>query len=81
MLTCLGGNITATDDSLTIISKGELLGGIVDGAEDHRIVMAAAIAATACSNPVIIKGAQAVSKSYPDFFKDFKELGGNIVEI
>ena len=28
-------------------------------------------------NAVIIKNAQAVSKSYPDFFKDYNKLGGN----
>ena len=50
----------------------------VDGANDHRIVMAAAVAAAFADRPVRITGAEAVEKSYPDFFRDFAELGGNI---
>lgn len=40
--------------------------------------MAAAIAATRADGEVLIKGAQAASKSYPDFFKDYTKLGGKI---
>ena len=43
-----------------------------------RIVMAAAIAATACTEPVTILGAEAVRKSYPDFFDVYQALGGDI---
>ena len=50
----------------------------MDGANDHRIVMAAAVAAAFADVPVRILGAQAVEKSYPDFFRDFTELGGHM---
>jgi 3-phosphoshikimate 1-carboxyvinyltransferase len=40
--------------------------------------MAAAIAATICTAPVRINGAQAVSKSYPDFFAHYAQLGGDV---
>ena len=40
--------------------------------------MAAAIAATACGGPVTITGAQAVEKSYPAFWQDYKRLGGDV---
>ena len=43
--------------------------------------MSLAIAATKCKNPVVIEGAECVSKSYPDFWKDFKKLGGIINEL
>ena len=46
-----------------------------DGHNDHRIVMALAIIATCFEKPVIITGAQAVEKSYPNFFNDLKDLG------
>lgn len=75
-LTALGANISKTDDSLIITGVSRLRGGIVDGAGDHRIVMSAAIASCVCENEVIIKGAQAAEKSYPDFFADFNKLGG-----
>jgi len=77
MLTALGGQVEEGPDSLTVIG-GKPTGGTVDGANDHRIVMAAAIAATACTEPVTILGAEAVSKSYPDFFNVYKSLGGDI---
>ena len=76
MLTTLGGRAEEGADSLTVIG-GPLTGGTVDGANDHRIVMAAAIAATACTAPVTVLGAEAVSKSYPDFFDVYKQLGGD----
>ena len=45
---------------------------------DHRIVMAAAIAATACDRPVRIKGCDAVNKSWPLFFDAFASLGNRV---
>lgn len=76
MLNNLGGNVTVTPDGLEINPTGNMHGGTVDSCGDHRIVMAAAIAALSCNGDVIIKGAEAVEKSYPDFFEDYKNLGG-----
>ncbi|MFV0381737.1 MAG: 3-phosphoshikimate 1-carboxyvinyltransferase [Breznakia sp.] len=45
------------------------------GHKDHRIVMSLCIAATMLQTPTIIKGAEAIQKSYPDFFKDLKSIG------
>lgn len=72
----LGGNATKTDDGMIISGTGKLSGGRVDGFGDHRIVMSAAIASCICENDVEIMGAEAVKKSYPTFFEDFKRLGG-----
>ena len=49
---------------------------VIDGVNDHRIVMSAAIAALRCNEPVEITGAEAVEKSYPEFFDVFRALGG-----
>lgn len=76
MLTALGGKAEATEDTLTIYGTG-LTGGIVDSCNDHRIAMSAAIAATVCKQPVTILGAQCVEKSYPQFFEEYRRLGGN----
>ena len=62
-------------DGLTVYG-GSFAGGLVDGANDHRIVMAAAIAAVTAKGAVTIRGAEAVAKSYPRFFEDLKSLGG-----
>ena len=76
MLSALGADTQERPDGMIIHGKDSLTGGTVDGAGDHRIVMAAAIAATRCRNEVIIMGAQAVNKSYPSFFEKYEQLGG-----
>ena len=50
----------------------------LDGHNDHRIVMAAAVLASVWDKPVTIRGAEAVGKSYPDFFTHYQQLGGKI---
>ena len=74
----LGADIKITDDGLIIHGKDKLKGGTADSAGDHRIVMAAAAVSCVCENPVIIKGYEAVNKSYPSFFDDFKSIGGAV---
>ncbi|MBK5211380.1 MAG: 3-phosphoshikimate 1-carboxyvinyltransferase [Coriobacteriia bacterium] len=81
MLGALGGNIQEFDDAFVINGPVRLSGGVVDGKGDHRIVMAAAIAALFAIGPVVIKGADAVEKSYPRFFEDLKSVGGVYREI
>ena len=76
MICSLGGKAEATEDTLTVYSTG-FTGGTVNSYNDHRIAMAAAIAATACSAPVTILGANAVNKSYPAFWDEYRKLGGN----
>lgn len=82
-LNTLGANIKELDDGLEIHgSCGNMLrGGIVDSFDDHRIAMAAAIAATRCKEEVIISRADAVAKSYPGFFEDYRALGGDATDI
>lgn len=75
LFTALGGKAEATEDTLTVFPTG-YLGGRVDSAGDHRIAMAAAIAATVCKQPVTILGADAVNKSYPQFWEEYRRLGG-----
>ena len=75
MIKNLGGKAEVTADTLTVYGSGELEGGTVDSFNDHRIVMMAAAASSLCGSPVLIKGAEAVSKSYPGFFEDAGLLG------
>ena len=75
-LNAIGGQVKADADSLTMSPVSEFSGGTVDACNDHRIVMAAAVASVKSSAPVTIIGAEAVNKSYPGFFDDFKALGG-----
>lgn len=77
MLTSVGVNARETDDGMIIHGGADLIGGIVDGCNDHRIVMSAAILSTLCKGKVTITDYKAVEKSYPHFFEDFENMGGN----
>lgn len=77
MLAKLGAGIQICGDEFSVFGSDGLEGGVtVDGFNDHRIVMAAAIAALRCYEPIKITGAEAAAKSYPDFFDVFRSLGG-----
>lgn len=77
MLQALGGIISYQDDCISI-TGAPLHGGTVLCENDHRIAMAAAMAATAASSPVILHGAECVNKSYPTFWNEYQRLGGQI---
>lgn len=77
----LNGDITYGGTSLSITGVPFLTGGEVESHNDHRIAMAAAVASCGCCEPVIIKNAEAVKKSYPDFFDDFAALGGEVIKL
>ena len=77
-INAIGGNVVYGDDFLEIHPVRSFTGGIIDGCNDHRIVMASAVASTKADGDITITDAQAVSKSYPDFWQDFKKLGGKI---
>lgn len=75
LITNLGGKVKETPDGM-IITGTQLIGGTVNSYNDHRIAMTAAVATQICKNQVKIIDANAVSKSYPEFFKEFERLNG-----
>lgn len=75
MIRALGGSIECQPDGFTV-RGGMLCGGICYAANDHRIAMSAAILATKTTDGAVLRGAEAVAKSYPSFFEDFQKLGG-----
>lgn len=76
MLNSVGAAVSEMDDGLIIWGENDLIGGRIDGANDHRIVMSAAVLSSLCAIPIDIVGSEAVEKSYPHFFEDFNSLGG-----
>ena len=75
----MGGTVKADGDTLTI--EGCALHKPttpLNGHNDHRIVMAMAVAALAAGQPAVIEGANAVNKSWPDFFEVIKGLGAHV---
>ncbi len=80
MLGSLGCDCRETEDGM-VIRGGGITGGTVDACNDHRIAMSTAVASLACTQPVVILGAEAVDKSYPAFFEHFRTLGGVTAEL
>ncbi len=76
-LNALGADVTELPDGLRIVGVPSLHGGTVEGYNDHRIVMALSVAAARATEPVIITDSQSINKSYPSFFHDYNNLGGN----
>lgn len=77
----LGAKIIEKEDGLVVTGVEKLQGGVeVWSHKDHRIAMTLAIASTRCEEPIVIKDYECIAKSYPNFFEDFKTLGGNIHE-
>ena len=72
-----GGTVRIEGDNLYITGTGTLMGGTVDCVNDHRLVMASALNALIATSPMILKDSKAISKSYPHFFTDWKQLGGD----
>lgn len=75
-----GANVHVYENSVEI-EKTQLKPPIVPlcGHNDHRIVMALSVLAAVFGAE--IDGAEAVNKSYPDFFRDIKKAGVNVYEI
>lgn len=67
--------ISIDGDDMLITGTQDISGATVSSHNDHRIAMAAALAALNATDAVIIEGAEAVDKSYPGFYEDLKRLG------
>ena len=77
----LGAKIIEKEEGLVVTGVEKLQGGVeVWSHKDHRIAMTLAIASTRCEEPIVIKDYECIAKSYPNFFDDFKALGGNVHE-
>jgi 3-phosphoshikimate 1-carboxyvinyltransferase len=74
------GAVIKTENNTMIIEGGILKGGEVFSHNDHRIAMSLAIAGINSEKPVVIGNSECVSKSYPDFFGDLKQIGVKINE-
>ncbi|MBP3370784.1 MAG: 3-phosphoshikimate 1-carboxyvinyltransferase [Clostridia bacterium] len=75
VLRALGADITETADGLMINGVEKLCGSDVDSYNDHRIAMSVAVASALTEDKIHLSGAEAVTKSYPDFWKDMRSLG------
>jgi len=74
----MGLSIELDGDRMYVHGGGGLKGATVHSRHDHRIAMACAVAALKADGPVTIEEAEAINKSYPDFYEDLKKLGGQL---
>ncbi len=75
-LSRLGADITETPDGLVINGCDNLKGALVEGFNDHRIVMSLSTASARCIGDIVITDMESINKSYPSYFEDFRSLGG-----
>ena len=77
-LTKLGATVSITDDSLTLESSNNIKSNIkIATYQDHRMAMS--FAPLALKTNIFIQNAEVVSKSYPTFWDDLKEVGFEIL--
>lgn len=76
LLNSLGGCVRETADGLEIDGIAEFKGAKVKGCNDHRMVMSAGICAVRLSGEIDCDDAMSINKSYPDFYKDYNNIGG-----
>ena len=72
----LGGHVHELPDGLEIMGVDHLHGGMAEGCNDHRVVMALSIAALRSECETVLTDAESIRKSYPEFFRDYNSLGG-----
>jgi len=71
----------SVEENMMTIEGREMLKGnqTFDSFNDHRIVMSLMVASMKCDGPITITNAQAINKSYPNFFDVFTSLNGLII--
>jgi 3-phosphoshikimate 1-carboxyvinyltransferase len=74
----LGIKIELQDDLMIVHGGTGIQAATVHSRHDHRIAMACAVAALQAEGDVVIEEAEAINKSYPDFYKHLELLGANV---
>jgi 3-phosphoshikimate 1-carboxyvinyltransferase len=74
----MGVRIELQGDKMLVFGGQGIKGAVVHSRHDHRIAMACAVAALKAEGAVVIEDAEAIDKSYPDFYRDLQELGASI---
>ena len=74
----MGVEIILQDDLMMVKGGEGLKGAVVHSRHDHRIAMACAVAALKASGETIIEEAEAINKSYPDFYEHLQLLNADV---
>jgi len=76
-LTKMSAEVSERPDGL-VIRGGPLTGATVDGHDDHRVIMALAVAGLIASGATVVRGAEAMQITYPTFIESMRSLGAKI---
>jgi 3-phosphoshikimate 1-carboxyvinyltransferase len=71
----MGLTVELNGDTMQVHGGKGLKGAHVHSRHDHRIAMACAVAALRATGPTIIEEAEAIDKSFPDFYTKLAQLG------
>jgi 3-phosphoshikimate 1-carboxyvinyltransferase len=74
----MGIRIGLEGDKMLVYGGHGVNGAVVHSRHDHRVAMACAVAALKADGAMVIEEAEAIDKSYPDFYEDLRELGGKV---
>ena len=74
----MGAEVEEREDGCLVRGRTALRGASVDAHNDHRILMAAAVAALVAEGETIISDGECHRISYPDFVQDMRSLGARM---
>jgi 3-phosphoshikimate 1-carboxyvinyltransferase len=74
----MGVSVDLQGDRMLIAGGESVLGATVHSRHDHRIAMACAVAGLRAEGNILIEEAQAINKSYPDFYEHLQKLGAGV---
>ncbi|RAJ87764.1 3-phosphoshikimate 1-carboxyvinyltransferase [Chitinophaga dinghuensis] len=74
----MGIRIDLNGDEMLVHGGTGIKGATVSSHNDHRIAMACAVAALTADAPVVIENAEAINKSYPEFYDHLRQIGGKV---
>jgi 3-phosphoshikimate 1-carboxyvinyltransferase len=77
----MGVEVLLKGDEMLVTGTTRIRSAEVHSRHDHRIAMACATAALNADGPVKIEAAEAVNKSYPEFWNHWQKLGGRVQAV
>jgi 3-phosphoshikimate 1-carboxyvinyltransferase len=74
----MGISIEMNEDVMMVHGGNELKGAVVHSHHDHRIAMACAVAALKANGETVIEEAEAIDKSFPDFYDKISSISAEV---
>ena len=83
-LRACGGVLSSEGGTITVQGCADRLhapAGVLHGHNDHRVVMSLAVLSLATGIPLTVDDAEAITKSWPNFFEAIKPLGAEVEHV